>query len=300
MSIAEFRTALEKLGLPSWFIIIDLLWIAKPANLGIDARDYQYFTNIWLAGGNPWAVPEGGSPFVNGPHTMLFYAPTSLLPPSISICLWMILGIIAALWLIRRLELPWWWVLFPPLTHAIWNGNPQTITLALLVAGIAPATRIVSSVTAILATALKLYASLTLIRRPRDLLIVSLVLGITIPFLPWQQYLDLFLRGDISVHIQTAWNGNAWRYPLLLPFVVLSLWIMRRDGAEWFLVPALLPATQFYYVSMALPAIRQRRLTAAALAIPALFMTSLVVFFLAAWMILTGMKKDRNNESSAS
>ncbi len=60
-------------------------------------------------------------------------------PPSTT--LWMAIGLAASVWLVRRLELPLWWVLFPPLTHAIWNGNPQTFMLALLVAGTAAAAR---------------------------------------------------------------------------------------------------------------------------------------------------------------
>jgi hypothetical protein len=281
MTIASLREGFEKIGLPLWFIMIDLLWIAKPDALGIDARDYQYFANIWLAGGNPWAVPEGGSPYVNGPHTMLLYAPISLLPPTVSIWFWMVLGIGASLWLVRRLKLPLWWLLFPPLTHSIWNGNPQTIVLALLVAGGPSASPFISAATATMATALKLYAGPALIRRPRDLLVVVLVLTITLPLLPWPQFLNLFLSGDIGIHIKSAWNGNAWQFPALVPVVVLALWILRRDGAEWYLVPALLPATQFYYVAMALPAIRQRALVAAALATPVLLMTPLVVIALA-------------------
>ena len=44
----------------------------------------------------------------------------------------------------------------------------------------------------------------------------------------------------------------AWRIPLLIPPTLLALWILRRRGAEWFAVPAVFPATQFYYVAMAL------------------------------------------------
>jgi len=36
--IGRMRVAFERIGLPAWFIVIDLLWIAKPDVLGIDAR----------------------------------------------------------------------------------------------------------------------------------------------------------------------------------------------------------------------------------------------------------------------
>ena len=67
-------------------------------------------------------------------------------------------------------------------------------------------------------------------------------------------------------------SSHSWR---------VALWVLRRDGAPWFAVPALFPATQFYYVAMALPAIRERRLVAAALALPMVLMTPIVVIILA-------------------
>ena len=39
--------------------------------LAIDARHYQRAATEWLAGGDPWAVAEGGIPFAAGPHTLL-------------------------------------------------------------------------------------------------------------------------------------------------------------------------------------------------------------------------------------
>ena len=153
------RAAFSKIGLPAWFIAIDLLWVAKPEVLGVDARHYQRAATAWLAGENPWAVTEAGIPYGAGPHTLLFYAPTSWLPIGVSTALWMVVGIAASIWLVRHLGLPLWWMLFPPLTHAIWNGNPQTVMLAFLVAG--------TAVSGALAAAVKLYAVLPLAFHPR-------------------------------------------------------------------------------------------------------------------------------------
>ena len=153
----------------------------------------------------------------------------------------------------------------------MWNGNPQTIALALLVLG--------GPVAASLAVLIKLYAGIPLIGRWRDALVAGVVLAVTLLVLPWQLYLDQGL--GVGSHLQTAWNGSAWRIPVLIPVVVVALWVLRRDGAEWWAVPALFPATQFYYVAMALPAIRQRRLVAAALALPVVLMAPVVVIVLA-------------------
>jgi len=269
--IARLRAALERIGLPAWFVVIDLLWIVKPDALAIDARHYQRAASTWLAGGDPWAVTEAGIPYASGPHTLLFYAPTSILPLSVAVGLWMILGIVASAWLVRRLRLPPWWLLFPPLLHGMWNGNPQSVALALLVAG--------GPIAAALAVGLKLYAGVPLVGRWRDLLIAALVLVVTLPIVPWQLYIDQGF--GISSHLQTAWNGSAWRLPILIPFVLAGLWVLRGRGAEWFAVPALFPATQFYYVAMALPAIGERRLVAAALALPMVLMAPIVVIALA-------------------
>jgi hypothetical protein len=273
--ILRLHLALERVGLPAWFFLIDLLWIAKPDALAIDARHYQRAASVWLAGGNPWSVTESGVPYAAGPHTLLFYAPTSLLPLAGSVAVWMLIGIAASVWLVRRLRLPWWYLLFPPLAHAMWNGNPQNLALALLVAG--------GPIAAALAVALKLYAGLALIGRWRDLIVAGLVLVATLPFLPWQLYLEQGL--GVGSHLASAWNGSAWRLPLLIPPTLLALWVLRRRGAEWFIVPAVFPATQFYYVAMALPALVGRPLLAAALALPMILMTPLVVIAFAAWTL---------------
>jgi hypothetical protein len=265
------RAAFARVGLPAWFVMIDLLWVAKPAVFGVDARHYQRAASVWLAGGNPWAVTEAGIPYAAGPHTLLFYAPTSWLPIGVSMSLWFVIGLAASIWLVGRLQLPLWWLFFPPLAHAIWNGNPQTVMLALLVVGTATA--------GALAAAVKLYAVLPLAFHPRRLVFACLVLAATLPFLPWQAYLE----GGFSVGLRltTAWNGSAWRVPWLLPPTLLALWVLRRRGGEWFAVPAVFPATQFYYVSTALPALVNRRFIAAILALPVPLLTPLVVIGLA-------------------
>jgi hypothetical protein len=265
------KAAFSKIGLPAWFIAIDLLWVAKPEVLGVDARHYQRAATAWLAGENPWAVTEAGIPYGAGPHTLLFYAPTSWLPIGVSTALWMVVGIAASIWLVRHLRLPLWWMLFPPLTHAIWNGNPQTVMLAFVVAG--------TAVSGALAAAIKLYAVLPLAFHPRRLAFAIVVLAVVLPLLPWQAYLD----GGFSVGLRltTAWNGSAWRVPLLLPPTLLALWILRRRGGEWFAIPAVFPATQFYYVSTALPALVDRRAIAALLALPVPLLTPFVVIGLA-------------------
>jgi hypothetical protein len=267
----RLRAALARIGLPAWFVAIDLLWIAKPAVLGIDARHYQRAATAWLTGGDPWAVAENGITYAAGPHTLLFYVPTSWLPLAVSTVVWLAIGLAASIWIVRRLGLPLWWLLFPPLTHAIWNGNPQTLMLAFLVVG----TGLVGG----LAAMAKLYAVLPLAFHPRRLIVAGVMLVVTLPLLPWQMYIEGGM--GIGIITSTAWNGSAWRLPILLPVTVLGLWMLRKRRGEWYSIPAVWPATQFYYVSSVLPAIVGRPVLAALLALPVPLMTPAVVIWLA-------------------
>ena len=277
-SLNGLRLAAARVGLPGWFIAVDLLWVARPDVLGIDARHYQRAASTWLTGGDAWAVTESGVTFAAAPHTLVFYAPTAVLPLELSVVVWLVLGAAASLWLVRRLELPLWWLLFPPLFHAAWNGNSQSVALALLVSGV--------PVAAAAAVGLKLYSTVPLLARPRTLLFAGIVLAITLPLLPWQQYVDSGF--GVTDHVQTAWNGSAWRLPILLPPTLVALWILRHRGAEWLAIPAVWPATQFYYGAMALPAIVGRPLVAAALALPAPLVAPFVVMALAVLEIRAG------------
>ena len=79
----------------------------------------------------------------------------------------------------------------------------------------------------------------------------------------------------------TAWNGSAWRVPSVAPpdaaRLVASATSWRRVVRD----PGRLPATQFYYVSTALPALVDRRAIAALLALPVPLLTPFVVIGLA-------------------
>ena len=266
------RLALARIGLPAWFIAIDLIWITRLDIVGIDADHYQRAANTWLAGGDPWSVTAGGGiHYASAPHTLLFYVPTSFLPLPVAVAIWVVVGLLASIWLVHLLKVPLWWIAFPPLLQSIWNGNPQTVALALLVVG--------GSAAGALAVLIKLYAAIPLLARPRSLVIAGIAVVVTLPFLPWQLYLQDGL--GISGHLVTAWNGSAWRVPVLVPPTLLALWVLRRDGAEWLAVPAAWPATQFYYVAMAVPALVRRPLVVAIVALPVPLLTPLAVMGLA-------------------
>ena len=270
--LPRLRLAAERIGLPAWFVTIDVVYqVFAPGAFAIDARHYQRAASTWLAGGDPWTVTEQGVLYAAGPHTLLLYAPTAIIPLPLAVGLWMVAGLAASVWLLQRLGLPIWWLAFPPLAHGIWNGNPQTVALALLVAG--------GPIAASLAVGLKLYAAVPLLARPRTLAIVVVTLAVTAVVLPLGQYVESGV--GVSSHLSSAWNGSAWRFPVLVPVVLVALWVLRRQGAEWFAIPAAWPATQLYYQAMALPAIAGRPWVAAAFAFPVPLLAPATVIVLA-------------------
>jgi hypothetical protein len=268
---AGLVAALDRIGLPAWFIVIDVLWIFKPITFAIDARHYQKASATWLAGGDPWQTYEMGVRYAAGPHTLLIYAPTSLLSFDLAVAFWMLIGAAAAVWVVRRLDIPLWWVAFPPLMHAIWNGNPETLMLALLVLS--------HPVASAAAAVVKLYALVQLVFRPRHLVVAVAFLTVTLLILPWQLYLAN--GGGVADHLDDAWNGSAARIPVLLIPTVAALWVLRAKDGQWWSIPAVWPATQFYYVATVLPAVVKRPVLAALVALPAPLLVPIVVMGLA-------------------
>ena len=198
------------------------------------------------------------SPTRAGPHTLLFYAPTSLLPAQASAIVWMGLGLLAAIWVTRRLGVPIWWVAFPPLGPRGVERQPAGDRAGRCWCSAGPS---VGS----LAMGLKLYAGVVLLAKPRVLLVAVIVPAgdPAAPALADVRRRRLRLQAP---SLSPGWNGSAWRVPLLIPPTLLALWILRRKGAEWWAVPAVWPSIQYYYVSMAMPMVVRRPILAALIA----------------------------------
>jgi hypothetical protein len=253
--------ALGKVGLPSWFLAIDLLFqFLDPHLLLTDSRLYQQATNVWLAGGDPWALNVDGIYYAAAPWSLLGYLPTAWLPLEAASWSWALLGLGAAVWTLRRLDLPLWWLAFPPLAEALWNGNAQPVVLAALLL------RHPWGVT--LAAVLKLYGIVPpiLARRWRQVAIAAFVLSVTLPFLPWGIWVEHRLGFDAATNL--TWNGSAWRFPPLIPVAAAALVVLRHRGAEWLAIPAVWPGTQLFYHVFALPTLRDKPWLAALLALP--------------------------------
>ena len=124
--------------------------------IGIDATIYYRGIVAWLQGGDPWnaaVVVNGWSYHYAGtPVTTVLMAPAGLVSEAAFTRLWIMATWVAAVALLRRLKLPLWWLLFPPMAEALFSANPQIVVLALLLAR--------HPVASAVATGLKVYACL--------------------------------------------------------------------------------------------------------------------------------------------
>ena len=119
-----------------------------------------------------------------------------------------------------------------------------------------------------IAAFLKIYAlvPIALTLRWRALLVTGIALIVTAPLLPWGSYLAQF--GDLSNALAEQSDGglSATAIPWLIPIAVIALVAAGRERAAWLSVPALWPATQWYYSTLAVPALTP--IAAAVIAIP--------------------------------
>lgn len=211
-------------------------------SFGGDATIYRAAAEAWLSGGDPWAVAVNGVFFGAPPPTLLWAALFVPLSTLVTRALWIGIAAGASVWAVRRLGLPIWWVLFPPLWISIITGNPNALVLALLLAGLGP-----------LASVAKIYAvvPLVLLGRWREVAWTIALLAVTAPFLPWGLYIASAGRIETIFVDQTA-ALSAWGTALLIPTAIVVLLLGRRGA--WLAVPALWPYTQIHYAALALPA----------------------------------------------
>jgi hypothetical protein len=245
----------------TWFVVEDGSKVAYYLYYGIVGVDFFIYRDaavVALNGGDPWASSSLGYRFAAPPPTLLPYLILAVLPEALAALVSVLVLGSAAIAVVRKLKLSVWWLLFPPLVDSLLAQNPDVLVIALLVAGGAAAG---------LAPVFKLYAALPLLlqQRWRSLMIAGLISLLSLPLVP--PYLQHVAEMGGLLASQAQGGLSAWGTPLLVP-TALALLLFDRKTASWMIVPALWPATQFHYSSLALPALGSRWLLAAALAVP--------------------------------
>lgn len=245
----------QALALPLWFVayaVVIAYHYTSNGYLGVDVDVYREAARTAIVGGDPWAIQSSGLVFAGPPPTLLFYIPTIFLPLELATALVMFVGVAASFWVVRRLDLPLWWVLFPPVFESILVGNPDVLVLAFLVA---------RGPVGWLAAVLKVYAFVPLIlqRRWVEVIVAIIVSALTLPL--WPLFMGNLANVVGSLDSQSA-GYSAWGTWFIIP-TVIALGALRRRGASWLAVPAVWPHTQMHYAAMSLPVVRHHPVAAA-------------------------------------
>ena len=231
--------------------------------VGIDGRLYYRAAATWVAGGDPWTAfttsntwPPSSALvhflFTGPPPTVLAFVPFVWIPEDAFVVGWLGLSVAAAVYTTRRLHLPLWWILFPPLVSGLAVGNPQIVCLALLVSG--------STWLQSLAAPMKAYAVFPMIGerqwRALTVLAVGVVVSVVIFWPLWQTYAADYSKVQDWLVGFTGGGYSATRDPRLFAITAASigaLLLLDCRAAFWLAVPALWPASQYFYATFAMP-----------------------------------------------
>jgi hypothetical protein len=274
--------------LRGWFVLgtvgLVLGYVQAPTSFGFDARLYHAAAQAWVAGDNPWAVQHFWSvsfpavSFAGPPPTLLPFVLLAGVSSDVVVLLVALLSASAAIWTLRRLQLPMWWLLFPPIAEGLWVGNLNICVVALLVAG--------GTTSGALATTLKVYAAVPLLLqgRWRPLVLAAVITLVSLPILPWGLFVTSF--GQVSATLAAqSWHGVGHiADPLLVAVGGLGgLILLGRRRATWLAVPVLWPSTQLHYAVIGLPALASSPFLAAAASVRQPGLLALAVMVLAIW-----------------
>jgi hypothetical protein len=176
---------------------------------------------------------------------------------------------------LRRLELPLWWLLFPPISDSLIVLNPDVVVIGILVA----LPRIAAA-----SVLLKIYAAVPLVltQRWRALAIGLLLCLLSMPW--WQDFLAASPSIEASLAAQSFGGLSAWGTWLMIP-TVLALVALWKRGAEWLTVPAVWPYSQLHYSALALPVAARDPVVAFLLSFPVVFLVPIATIYYAVKVI---------------
>jgi hypothetical protein len=271
---------------------------AQQGWFGLDARIYYRGAAVWLAGGNPADASAHMSastfPFhyAAWPPMTIVTAPFTLLPESVFVVASVIASALAAVFVIRRLKIAPYWLLFPPIVEGVISGNPSIVLLALLVSG--------SRVAQAMAPLLKPYAAIPLAgeRRWRALALTGGLLALSLLAWPlWTTYLGDIggVAARLSAEAGGGLSGSTIGVVMILGIAAFIL-LARTDprAAGWLFVPAFWPATQFHYSTLAMPVMHPILAIGLALPLPGCPLIFITIY--AGWRVLSARLRSEMTE----
>jgi hypothetical protein len=220
------------------FVPIIAFWWRLSAHLPLnDGLVYREGAEALLAGGDPWAATVNGYSYAAPPLELVPFIPGALMPVPLFMVVWGAICAASVLSIGRRLG--WVWLLYPPLLHGAWLGNPAipgmaAVMLGLPLIGIVLKPQLLFVGTRRAVAMFAVLSVLALLLRPDFLAAISSLVG---------RY------GD-----QTA-VVNAWMTPWMLPVGIslVLLAVKDRQAAAWLVMPAIGPAMGWYGYAMVLP-----------------------------------------------
>lgn len=275
----------RRYGLQLWFTLLTIaMWLATDPRwaFGFDTRLAVGAAQSWLAGGDPWsfAITGGANQyhFSGLPPTVVVYAALAPLGLAAGAVAGVAVSTVAAVLVLRRLNLPMWWLLFPPLNLGVWSANPDILMLALLLVG-----------GGWLAPIVKVYAVIPMAGelRWRQLLGALAVTLVTVAIAPglWLRWAAELPETTerLALEAQGGWSITGPAVIVVVVALVLIAWLRDLRTAAWLAVPAAWPSSELHYSTMAMPVMAP--LLAVMLAVPRHLWPSFAVIAYAALLV---------------
>jgi hypothetical protein len=224
-----------------------ILAALDPRLVGSHALIYTGAAKAWLAGGDPWSVGPPSAVFA-GPPTMLApFVPFVGADQMLTRVVWVLGAGILAVWILRQLRMPAYWIAFPPLLEGVVLGHPEILVLTALVVGGA-----IAGIGALI----KPYASVALIaeRNLRGFLAAAVLTLTSFLLFPWQPFISELPIINANLARQ-ARGDSVFGEPLLMVVAVLALAALGWRRGLWLSVPVLWPYAQPIYKTMSVPAL---------------------------------------------
>jgi hypothetical protein len=256
---------------PIWFVVISAIRLSSYLAFepGYDGMLYRTATVRWMGGLDPWTPPLEGAAFAAPPPSLIAMIPFALVPEPVARYALLTFGVLASVWMIRRLKLPIWWLAFPPLVDGLYIGNPHIFVAPLLIAGLTP-----------IAAFLKVYALAVPAFRldVRALAVTAILFVVTVPLLPWGQFINEYPQISDALRRQAGGAGlSVWATPVLLPVALVAAVLVGRERLAWLSVPVFWPYTQWYYAALVIPVVTPMAAVAFATPIPGATAVGMVI-----------------------